>query len=268
MVLFATASAAWAVDDGSMTWPALVHGLIGTTLLVSGAVAFNQRFEMRGDAKMKRTANRPLPAGRISRLRVNLYASAATVAGLAYLAVLANRWAVMFGMLSWLLYVAIYTPMKKVTPWQTPVGALAGAMPIMMGAAVADQPFNPLAWILFGIVFFWQMPHAMAIAWRYRKQFDKAGVKLATVLEPTGRAAGVIAVVGAVLLLAVSLIPWGMGLATTAYAVAATLLGVGYLASSAQFLRARTPQTSLRLQRVSLIYLPAILVALLACKVA
>lgn len=266
MVLFAMASAAWAVDDGSMSWPTLIHGLIGTALLVSGSGAFNQRYEIRGDGLMARTADRPLPTGRMTRRTANVYATLLTLAGLAYLAVFTNRATFLLGGLSWLLYVGVYTPLKSITPWQTPIGALAGAMPILMGAAVAGKAMDPLALTLFGILFFWQMPHSMAIGWRYRQEFASAGIKLATVVEPTGQTAGWIAVFGAFMSLLVGIVPFLHNQANMSYAITASLLGGIYLVSSWFFLRDRNGTTSRLLQRVSMLYLPAMLIALLACK--
>jgi protoheme IX farnesyltransferase len=266
MVLFAMASAAWAVDDGSMPLQTLIHGLVGTALLVSGSGAFNQRYEIRGDGLMARTADRPLPAGRMTRRTANVYATLLTLAGLTYLAVFTNWATFLLGGLSWLLYVGVYTPLKSITPWQTPIGALAGAMPMLMGAAVAGKPMDPPALTLFGIIFFWQMPHSMAIAWRYRQEFASAGIKLATVVEPSGRAAGWIAVFGALMSLLVSLVPFLDGQVDASYAIAACVLGWIYLVSSYYFLRDRNGTTSRWLQCVSMLYLPAILIAFLASK--
>jgi protoheme IX farnesyltransferase len=170
---------------------------------------------------------------------------------------------VVLAVFSWAVYVTVYTPLKSSTPWQTPIGAVAGAMPMLLGAAVAGGPCSPTAWTLFGIVFFWQFPHAMAIAWLYRDQFAEADVKLATVLDPSGRQAAVLAVAGAVVLWPLGAIPrwtvptgWG-------YAICALCLGAGYLAASVAFFLHRDDRTARRLLRASLVYLSGLFAALL-----
>jgi protoheme IX farnesyltransferase len=261
MVLFAMAVAAWTASDRAPPWRS--HALVGTGLLIAGAVAFNQRLECRGDGRMPRTAGRPLPSGRLIRTQVTRFGVITTAAGFSYLLLLASPCVVALAALSWVLYVWTYTPLKSITPWQTPVGALAGAMPVLLGAAVAEAPPGPMALSLFGIVYFWQFPHSMAIAWLYRHEFASAGVKLATVVDPTGRVAGILAVLGAVALLPVSLIPSALSLVDRAYGVVVVLLGAGYLACAIRFLRCRNDVTGRWLLRVSLVYLPGLLVVLL-----
>lgn len=263
LVLFGMLVAAWTAAPDVPTWWEAFHGLLGTASVITGAIAMNQWLERHGDALMPRTAGRPLPSGRLAGRQVLRFAVATTVAGLAYLAVWSNSWVVALAVFSWAVYVTVYTPLKSSTPWQTPIGAVAGAMPMLLGAAVAGAPWTPTAWTLFAIVFFWQFPHAMAIAWLYRDQFARGEVKLATVLDPSGRQAAVIAVVGAAVLLPLGAIPrwtvptgWG-------YAICALSLGTGYLAVSAAFFFHRNDRTARRLLRASLVYLTGLFVALL-----
>ena len=156
-----------------------------------------------------------------------------------------------------------YTPLKSRSAWQTPVGAVAGAMPVLIGATVARAPMSPMTVSLLGVVCLWQFPHSMAIAWLYRDQFARGGVRLATVVDPSGRTAGILAVLGAVAVMPVSLAPWLCDLAGRPYAVTALLLGHGYMACSFGFLGRRTEATARLLLWASLVYLPVLFAVLL-----
>ena len=236
---------------------------MGAALVIAGAVALNQRLEWHYDAQMPRTAARPLPAGRLTRRQVTYFGLATTAIGLTYLAAATNAILVVLAAIGWLVYVGIYTPLKTRSTWQTPVGAAAGATPVLLGAAAVGGSLNPYAWILFAIVYFWQFPHSMAIAWRYRREFAAARVKVAPATDPTGQTAGIWALLGAALLLPVSLAPVFLGLAGVGYGVAALVLGTAYLAMSVRFARRPDDVTARRLLVASLVYLPAMLLALL-----
>jgi protoheme IX farnesyltransferase len=266
MVLFTMVVAARTAGQPppwSEAWPQLVHALIGTALVIAGAMALNQRLEIRGDVRMSRTAGRPLPAGRLTYGQATGFGVLVTAAGLAYLLWKSHPGVVAVAIASWVLYVGVYTPLKSRSAWQTPIGAVAGAMPVLMGATVARAPMSPMALSLFGIVCLWQFPHAMAIAWLYREEFARAGVKLITVADPSGRRAGILAMLGSVVVMLVSLIPWMCDLAGWPYFVVALLLGHGYMACSFDFLRRRTDAAARRLLWASLVYLPVLLAALL-----
>jgi heme o synthase len=263
LVLLAMAVSAWMTAPGQLSWIGLGHALLGTAMVIVGAVALNQRLESTGDAKMPRTADRPLPAGRLNRRQVTAFGLAATAIGLAYLMIASGPMLTLLATIGWLIYVGVYTPMKSRTPWQTPVGAAAGAMPVLLGAAAGGQLFNPWALILFGIVFFWQFPHSMAIAWRYRRQFAAAGVRVATVTDPTGQTAGLLAIFGATALLIVSAIPLQLAIAGPMYDVAILILGTIYLAASAWFAYCRDDRSAQWLLIASFVYLPATLAAIL-----
>jgi heme o synthase len=256
LVLLAMAVSAWTAAE-SPSWPAIAHALLGAALVIAGAIALNQRLECQGDAKMARTAGRPLPAGRLSRRQVTRFGLATTAVGLAYLAIATNAMLTALAAVGWLVYVGIYTPLKTRSAWQTPIGAAAGAMPVLLGAAAVGPPLSLWAIVLFGIVYFWQFPHSMAIAWRYRQEFSAAGVKVAVVTDPTGRAAGLWAVLGAAALLPISLSPLFFSLAGTIYAACAAVLGVAFLAFAVEFARRRNDPAARRLLWASLIYLPA-----------
>jgi heme o synthase len=263
LVLLAMTAAAWTAGPEPPPWPRLLHALLGAALVIAGAVALNQRLEFRGDAIMPRTAARPLPSGRLGRRQATVFALAASAAGLAYSAVATRDW-LLVGLtaLSWFIYVCTYTPLKSRSAWQTPIGAAAGAMPVLLGAAVAEAPVSTMALSLFAVVYLWQIPHAMAIAWLYRGQFAAADVKLATVVDPTGRTAGILAVAGAAMLLPLSLLPVVVALRGGRYAACAAILGAAYLAYSLRFLRRPDDTTARGLLRMSLVYLPVLLLAL------
>jgi protoheme IX farnesyltransferase len=244
-------------------WPELAHALVGTALVIAGAVALNQRLEVRSDAQMPRTAGRPLPTGRLNTRQVTGFGLVVSASGFGYLVLTSYPDVVGLAFGSWVLYVFIYTPLKSRTAWQTPVGAIAGAMPVLIGAAVAQATTSPMALCLFGIVCLWQFPHAMAIAWLYREEFASADVKLATVVDPFGRTAGILAVLGAAGLVPVTLIPPLASLTDWQYGAVAALLGAVYLVAAIRFLLRRTDTTARWLLRASLVYLPVLFAALL-----
>jgi protoheme IX farnesyltransferase len=265
MVLFAMTAAAWITAD-QRPGPRLLHALAGAAAVIAGAMALNQRLERAADAKMARTVDRPLPAGRLSDRQVTCFGLLATAAGLGWLAASTGPPVVALAAVSWLLYVCVYTPLKSITLWQTPIGAAAGAMPILLGAAAVGRPLSPLALSLFGVVFLWQFPHSMAVAWLYRRQFALADVKLATVVDPSGRTAGWLAVIPAAALLPVSMLPLAYTSAGLPYAACAAVLGAIYLGCAIGFLRHAEDTTARRLLRASLVYLPLLLAALLLAK--
>ena len=262
MVLAAMLASGWTAAETGPSWPAFFNAMLGATGVILGAIALNQRLECKGDAKMPRTAGRPLPAGRLSTAQVTWFGATATLLGTAYLVFFGNATLVILALVGWAVYVFIYTPLKKRSIWQTPVGAAAGALPALLGAAAVDKPLSPIGWTLFGIVFCWQLPHAMAIAWLYRGQFADAEVRLATVVDPSGRVAGRFAVFGAILLLPVSLTPAIFLSMGWIYGILAGLLGLGYLFFSFDFFRLKDDVTARRLLWASLVYVPLILTVL------
>jgi protoheme IX farnesyltransferase len=243
---------------------ALAYALLGTALVAAGASAFNQWWERNSDQRMERTASRPLPAGRLTSLEVVVFGSVAAVAGVALLAVQVNPRTAVLGFLTWFLYVLVYTPMKSRTPMNTLVGAVAGALPILMGWTAMGAPLGLKAGTLFLILFLWQFPHFMAIAWIYRRQYGAAGMKMLTVVDPSGRRAGAQAVVVALVLIPVSLIPAVLPLSGSVFVdfAGALALGVGQLLCAVLFLMKLDDRSARRLLRASLIYLPALLMLL------
>ncbi len=261
-VLFSMLVAAITTGQEVPPWPLLAHSLAGTALVVAGAVAMNQRVEQRSDARMARTAGRPLPAGQLTARQVGRFGVLCSAVGVCYLVKLAPLPVAVMAVLSWALYVIVYTPLKQKTLLQTPLGAVAGAIPVLLGAATANAIWAPMAWVLFGVVFFWQFPHTMAIAWTYRQQYAAGAMKVATVVDPSGRLAGRLALAGAACLLSVSLIPWLLSPSDWTFGVVALLFGLIHLVFAARFALRPNDATARALWRVSLVHLPLLLSAL------
>jgi heme o synthase len=267
LVIFSMIMASWIAGEAMPQWSALGHLVLGTGLVTFGAIILNQRLEVRRDAVMARTADRPLPMGQMALAQGTWLGTAITILGAAYLAVFLNLTFVLLAGLAWFLYAIVYTLMKPLTAWQTPVGAITGAMPMLLGAAMADAELNAMGWILFGIVYLWQFPHAMAIAWLYRRQYKAAGIQVSSVVDPSGRSAGWMAILGAISLILVSVMPCVMELRGWSYGFAALLLGLIYLVSSLRFFRSRDDQSARALFRFSLAYLPLVLLALFVATI-
>jgi protoheme IX farnesyltransferase len=241
----------------------LLNTLLGTALVAASASALNQWLERKSDALMLRTAERPLPSGRISAAEVFAIGASAAAAGVLYLGLAVNWLAAAAGLVTWFLYVGVYTPMKARSAANTVVGAIAGAMPVLIGWTAAGAPLalsagGLKAATLFLIVYLWQFPHFMAIAWIYRDQYAAARLQMLTVVDPSGRRAGVQSVVAAIALVPVTLLPL-LNFAGPVYLAGAVLLGGLYLLHSLQFFAARDEKSARRLLRTSLVYLPALL---------
>jgi protoheme IX farnesyltransferase len=241
--------------DGTL----LLHALVGIGLVAAGSAALNQFLERHTDGFMRRTANRPLPAGRLLPVEVLLYGIGTGLAGTCYLALAVNLLTAGLALLTLLLYAFVYTPLKRITSLCTAVGAIPGALPPVMGWTAAGGRLDMGAFSLFAIMFLWQFPHFLAIAWLYRDEYLNAGLKMLPNGRPAPRVTGLLAVGHALVLLPVSLLPSQFALAGTAYFLVALVLGIGYLASAVRFLRQETSATARRLLRVSLVYLPVLL---------
>ncbi len=263
LVLFTMVIAAVVSPAAAFSWLLVLHAVTGSTLVIVGAIALNACLERKSDAKMLRTARRPVPAGRLSQRQVVWFGAVASLAGIAYLAVFVNGWTVALAVASWIIYVWIYTPLKMFTAWQTPIGAVAGAMPVLLGSAAVGEPFNPTALALFGMVYLWQFPHSMAIAWLYRHDFAAADLQVATVVDPSGRTAAWLSVLGAVALIPISLVPVYVGTAGWAYAGVALLLDLIYLLPSILFLARRDDAAARTLLRASFAYIPVVFLTIL-----
>ncbi|MFT5522878.1 MAG: protoheme IX farnesyltransferase [Pirellulaceae bacterium] len=264
MVLVAVAVSAYVGSLGYMPWIPLLHAMIGTVLISTSASVMNQWLEIRTDALMNRTSDRPLVSGRITPAQAVAFGMSTLVIGEVYLHFAVNPLTAFFGLVTWVLYVCVYTPLKPITSANTAIGAVSGAMPMLIGWSVARDSVDLQGFSLFMILFLWQFPHFMAIAWLYRRQYKAAGLKMLPVVDPTGRRAGVQAVLGALAVLLVSLVPAiiAPSLGAGIYAGFAFVLGLGQLACAAWFLTARNDLSARWLLRYSLIYLPLVLALL------
>ena len=260
--LVTVAVAASIAAGGSPNLLILLHTLAGTALVAASASALNQWLERDVDALMSRTADRPLPAGRLGSSEVLFFGGATAVAGIVWLAAAVNLTTAVLGFLTWGLYVWIYTPLKTRTSLNTVVGALAGAMPVLMGWSAVGE-LDLLAATLFVLVYLWQFPHFMAIAWIYRREYAKGGFKMLTVVDPSGRRAGRLAFVSALALLPISLLPIGMYPVGSIYLVLAVLLGCLQVMLATRFLLRLDEPSARSLLRCSLVYLPAIMLLLM-----
>ena len=249
--------------DRPPPWPRLAHTLLGTALLMAGATVMNQLMERRQDAKMDRTASRPLPTGRLGIWQAVVLAASATIAGIGYLAAMAPPMVAILAAVNWGVYVLIYTPLKRLSVWHLAIGAVAGGMPVLLGTATADATFAPLSPALFGIIFFWQFPHTSAVGWIYRRQYASGAIKVAAVVDPSGRLAGRLAMMGAAGLLLTSLIPAMLSAVGRPYVAIALPLGLIHLSFAVVFLNKPSDSNARALWRMSLIHLPVLLTSLL-----
>ena len=246
-----------AAPRGLDAW-VLLHAVVGAALIAASAGAANQWLERGTDARMRRTAARPLPAGRLGSGEVLLLAAVSLVLGTVQLALLVNLLTAVLGIATWLIYVAVYTPLKVVTPINTAVGAVSGALPILMGWTATGAPLDARAFALAGVLFMWQFPHFMAIAWLHREDYARAGQRMLTVVDPTGLRAGAQAVIAALVLIPVSLIPalTPTSASPSVYCGWAIALGAAQFAAAVAFLLTRNETSARRLLRATLLYLP------------
>lgn len=261
LVLAATA-AGFLIAPGTMTGaPAfvlLLNLLVGTALVATGANAFNQYLEADSDARMRRTENRPIPSGRLLPGEVLAFALATSAVGVAQLAIFVNRPAAAFALVTLLVYVLAYTPLKKITPLSVFVGAVPGALPPVIGWTGATGQVAIGAWLLFAIVFFWQLPHFAAIAWLYRDDYRRGGFRVLPVVDHSGRRTVLHVVTHSVGLLAASLFPTLYGLTGRVYTVGAIVLGIWFLGVGILFVRDMVDAKARRHLVVSLVYLPCL----------
>jgi heme o synthase len=263
MVLVTTVVGYYVGLSGAPDYVRLVHLLIGTMLAAGGTLALNQYWERDVDARMDRTRMRPLPDGRLSPLEALVFAGAVTIAGLGYLGAFVGSLALLVTAATTVLYLFAYTPMKLRTPLCTIVGAVPGALPPVTGWVASREGFGLGAWVLFGILFLWQLPHTLAIARLYRDDYARAGVRLLPVVDADGTSTERQIVTGCLALLAVSLLPTLIGVAGPVYFVGAFVLGAAFLALGARQALSPSAGSARRVLFASLLYLP-VLLALLA----
>lgn len=264
MVLFTVWAGSVASGWAGAQWHWL-HAMVGTLLIAASGSAVNQYLERYSDYFMPRTSRRPLPGGRLSAPEVATFAAVTLGMGLAYLLATVHPVATGLCVATWVLYAFVYTWLKPVTVWNTFVGAFPGAMPVLVGAAAFDGQIGPLSWVLFLILFWWQFPHFMAIAWKYRQDYAAGGLKMITVTEPTGRVAGGVAVLVSVVLLGTALVANVWLTQTIFYTIGSLLLGGAYVWYSWRFAGQRDNTTARGLLLTSLVYLPFQMTLLLWC---
>jgi heme o synthase len=263
MVLVTTVVGYYAGLAGPADWARMLHLVLGTLLAAGGTLALNQYWEREVDGLMTRTRTRPLPDGRLQPLEALLFGTVITVLGVLYLAAFVNARSAAVTVAIAILYLFAYTPLKLRTPLCTIVGAIPGALPPVAGWVAAREDLSVGAWVLFGIMFLWQLPHTLAIARLYRDDYARAGVRLLPVVDEEGASTERQIVGACVALLAVSLLPTLIGLAGPVYFVGALALGLGLGALGARQALAPSSLAARRLMFASLLYLPA-LFALLA----
>jgi protoheme IX farnesyltransferase len=243
---------------GPGNWAVLLHTLIGTGLIASGTAALNQWYERDADLLMRRTSARPLPSGKMTAPRALWFGIALAVLGFTELALWVNILSALLGAFTLGSYLFIYTPLKQRSQLSTVIGALPGAMPPLMGYAASHGSLTPEAWTLFAILFIWQFPHFLAIAWMYREDYARAGIRMLPVVEPDGMSTGRQIILYASTLIPVSLFPFLLGMSGRIYLVGALILGAWFLYTG---FRVAFDLTNVRARRVllaSIIYLPAI----------
>jgi heme o synthase len=245
----------------------LIHTLLGTLLVSSGASALNQYIERGFDAQMRRTRRRPLADGRLEPSSVLWFGILLSFAGGIYLAVMVNALASLLAVFTLVCYVALYTPLKRKTPLCTLIGALPGAMPPLIGWAAASGTLSFGAWVLYAMLFLWQFPHFMAIAWMYREDYARAGYLVLPQGEQSGNFMSCQAFMASLSLVPVSLIPAWIGHAGLAYFAAACLLSSGFVFYSVRLVFRRTNAAARRLLLASIIYLPLMLLLMVLTKV-
>jgi heme o synthase len=244
---------------GSADYLRAIHLLIGTLLAAGGTLALNQHWERELDARMDRTRARPLPAGRLQPLEALVFGAALTMLGIAYLAVLVGSLVALVTMATSILYLFAYTPLKPRTALCTLVGAVPGALPPVAGWAAAHGDLTLGAWVLFGILFLWQVPHTLAIARLYRDDYARAGVRVLPVIDPDGASTDRQIVLGSVALLSASLLPAAIGWTGPMYLAGALLLGLAFAAVGIAQALAPSPRAARQVLLASLLYLPLLL---------
>jgi protoheme IX farnesyltransferase len=256
-----TSAAGFALaSPGAVNYSALLSAMFGIALLSSGIATLNQYIERDLDSLMRRTADRPLPSGKLHPNEALIFGWTLTIVAEVYLALMVNPLSALLGLTVIAGYLFAYTPLKTRTTLSTMVGAFPGAVPPLIGWAAARGEIGLEAWVLFAILFLWQFPHFLAIAWMYREDYGRAGILMLPVVEPEGRVTAQQIVVYTVLLLPVSLLPALLGTSGKIYFVGAIVLGLLFLFSSVRAAMSKSRQEAKRLLLASVIYLPLLFI--------
>jgi len=275
LVLLTTAVGFYLGATSPINFLALFHAVFGTALAAAGAAALNQWWERRHDALMLRTQSRPIPAGRMAARAAFIIGMLLALGGVGYLAVASNALSAWLAAITIGVYIFAYTPLKRISTANTLVGAIPGGLPPMIGWAAAAGRLDPGAWSLFTILFFWQMPHFFAIAWRYREDYARAGFQMVSKGDETGARSASQSILFCIMLLIVSGIPAFLGLVRPIYLAIELLLNGAFIFMAMRFLRtqgsagdtpAATASAARKLFLTSIIYLPLLLLALVLTK--
>jgi protoheme IX farnesyltransferase len=259
LVVMTTVAGFYLGSTGLLDWMRLLCTVGGTAMVAAGTAALNQYIERDIDAVMRRTASRPLPTGQLEPRQVLVFGLAAIILGTAWLAIAVNALSSGLALATCLLYLCLYTPLKKRTTFATAVGAVPGAIPPLIGWAAAHGSLSVGAWILFAIVFFWQFPHFMAIAWMYREDYARGGIRMLPVVDPTGDATFHQIVFTSAILVGVSILPSVVGMAGLNYFFGAMILGVSLLQVGLWASRSRTNTRAKWLMHATVAHIPLLL---------
>jgi heme o synthase len=256
MVVLTTIAGFCLASVQGIDWSKFLHLIVGIGFLSSGISTINQWMERDLDALMLRTKDRPLPTGKLSPMQAIVFGASLTVGAIVYLIIFINGLTALLGVITAASYLLLYTPLKTKTTLSTVWGAFPGAMPPLVGWAAARGSLSIEGWILFAILFLWQFPHFLAIAWMYRDDYARAGIKMLPVVEPEGRITSQQIVLYTLMLLPVSLLPTLVHLAGWIYFSGAIVLGLGFLYYSIRAATLRTTWQARRLLLASVLYLP------------
>ncbi len=267
MILITTAAGFYIGSPSTVNWTQFLHTLIGAGLTAAGVLGLNQYLERDIDAQMPRTQQRPLPAGRMCPIKALLFAAILTGTGMLYLTVIVNAMSGFVISLIVVSYLFIYTPLKRKTSLCTLIGAVPGALPPVVGWVAAHGKLSGPAWVLFAILFLWQLPHSLAIAYIYRDDYAKAGLKLLPVIHPDGASTRRQIVFNCLGLLGIGLLPVFFNIAGEYYFLAALFLGGMFLLSGIYLQKSKSMKAARYVLYASLLYLPCLFIAMAIDKI-
>ncbi|HEY1629016.1 MAG TPA: heme o synthase [Tepidisphaeraceae bacterium] len=267
LVVITTMVGFYMASPGQIDWLRLLHTILGTVMCAASAAVLNQLIEKDHDAKMPRTKNRPLPTGRILPREAAVYGLTLGFFGVVYLALAVNMLTTLLGLATMLIYLLAYTPLKRITSLNTIVGAVPGAIPPLMGFTAVNNALSAEAIAVFGILFFWQLPHFLAIAILYQRDYEAGGFKMLPCVDHEQRLTNLMILLYTVALLPVSLLPTMLGMSGIAYFTAAVLLGLAFFSFGITCATTRQRVDARKLFFASIIYLPLLLAAMMLDKI-
>jgi protoheme IX farnesyltransferase len=256
----------WLASSGPIDLWLLAHTLLATALVTAGGGALNQVLEVQADSEMRRTEKRPLPSGRVSVEPALAFGVITSIGGVLWLYLSVNGLTSLLAILTLIGYLFVYTPLKKTTHLATVIGAFPGAIPILIGWTAVANSIDARGWVLFGILFLWQIPHFLAIAWMYRNDYARAGFPMLTVVEPEGIQTGYQSVIYLAALIPLSLLPTIQGLTGILYFSGALVLGLLFFATGVGIALKRNNPSAKRLLLASILYLPILLALMIIDK--